>query len=110
MSGLMGEHWLTFQRGRGVTGCHCGFDADLSDEGWGFSVSQHIAAEAIREAVMAWAEVTPDDGVAFNRAEVADVLFRHADLIDGGPWSPDPCDCTVMPDGVDICRWCRGDG
>lgn len=19
------------------------------------------------------------------------------------------CHCTVMPDGVDVCRWCRGD-
>lgn len=31
-------------------------------------------------------------------------------------WNPDCpahpprlCDCTVMPDGVDVCRWCRGD-
>lgn len=52
-----GEHWLTFDPAtRDVTGCACGFRADLdSDCGWGDSVVAHLldtgrgAAERERE-------------------------------------------------------------
>lgn len=84
MQGFLTSHWLVYKRGD-VSGCHCGFVVPLGDNGFGDSVVAHIAGEAIREAVMAWAEHAPDDGVAFTRAEVADVLFRHADSLDGGP-------------------------
>lgn len=36
-------HWLVFNDERHVTGCHCGFEADVdSDCGWGDSVVDHI--------------------------------------------------------------------
>lgn len=36
-------HWLVFDDERRVTGCHCGFEADMdSDCGWGDSVVDHI--------------------------------------------------------------------
>lgn len=85
----MADHWLTFNSRRTITGCHCGFKVhrgcDCEDCTYGDPVVRHVAAEAIREAVMAWAEVAPDNGETFTRAEVADVLFRHADSLDGGP-------------------------
>jgi hypothetical protein len=38
-------HWLVFDNERRVTGCHCGFEADVdSDCGWGDSVVDHIYA------------------------------------------------------------------
>lgn len=37
-------HWLLFNEAREVVGCHCGFVADESDEGWGDSVVEHLLA------------------------------------------------------------------
>lgn len=40
---LRNEHWLIFNDGREVVGCHCGFEADNdSDCGWGDSVVEHL--------------------------------------------------------------------
>jgi hypothetical protein len=40
---MTGDHWLVFNDEREVSGCHCGFRADLdSDCGWGDSVVEHL--------------------------------------------------------------------
>lgn len=40
---LNSGHWLIFDRDRLITGCHCGFLADVeSDAGYGDSVLDHI--------------------------------------------------------------------
>lgn len=37
------DHWLMFDAARQVTGCHCGFEADMdSDCGYGDSVVDHL--------------------------------------------------------------------
>lgn len=42
------EHWLIFDDERRVTGCHCGFQADMdADCGWGDSVVEHLMTTAI---------------------------------------------------------------
>lgn len=40
-TGLIG-HWLIVDDDRRVTGCHCGFPAAESDEGYGDSVVGHL--------------------------------------------------------------------
>jgi hypothetical protein len=36
------EHWLIFNDAREILGCHCGFDADEGDCGYGDSVVTHL--------------------------------------------------------------------
>jgi hypothetical protein len=42
VDGPVSDHWLIFNAAREVVGCHCGFDADESDLGWGDSVVDHL--------------------------------------------------------------------
>jgi hypothetical protein len=38
-------HWLIFDAARQITGCACGFPADLDEDcGWGDSVVDHLLA------------------------------------------------------------------
>lgn len=49
------QHWLVFDKGRQVTGCHCGFRANIdSDRGYGDSVVAHLQQMARDEAVEAF--------------------------------------------------------
>ena len=41
--GPISNHWLLFNAAREITGCHCGYQADMeSDLGWGDSVVDHL--------------------------------------------------------------------
>ena len=39
---IFARHWLTFDARHDVAGCHCGFRAEMGDEGHGDSVIRHL--------------------------------------------------------------------